>query len=48
MTNNTLHRDKTISLAAGLPIAMVLLLVPAVAEAHGQQIVRRTRCSSCL
>jgi hypothetical protein len=39
MTNNTLHRDKTISLAAGLPIAMVLLLVPALAEAHGQQIV---------
>jgi hypothetical protein len=39
MTNSTLHRDKTISLAAGLPIAMVLLLVPALAEAHGQQIV---------
>jgi hypothetical protein len=39
MMNNTLHRDKTISLAAGLPIAMVLLLVPALAEAHGQQIV---------
>jgi len=36
---NTLHKDKKVSLAAGLPIAMVLLLVPALAEAHGEQLV---------
>ncbi len=37
MTNNSLHKDKTVALAAGLPIAMVLLLVPALSEAHGEE-----------
>ncbi len=37
MMYNTLHKDKTVALAAGLPIAMVLLLVPALAEAHGEE-----------
>jgi uncharacterized membrane protein len=34
-----MHKDKTVSWAARLPIAMALLLLPAVAEAHGEQIV---------
>jgi hypothetical protein len=37
MMYDTLNKGKTVTLAARLPIAMVLLLVPALAEAHGEE-----------